>query len=547
MLISQIQRYFVTIRYLKLIQIIGRLWIRVYRPRPNLSTRPKTCSHKGKYTTPIQRQISLVGKTNWFLLNDHGNLNEVGWTDESKSKLWRYNQHYFDDLNAVFADTRLIWHKELIEIWITENPPGAGVGWDPYPTSLRIVNWVKWYMRYPSATSSFLQSLAIQARWLEKRLEWHLLGNHLLSNAKALIHVGLIFQGKEAERWLNKGFKILYAQYREQILTDGAHFELSPMYHAITLEDMLDLYNILMAYEKRLSISQQTLVRKIASKIPKMIYWLNAMSHPDNRIAFFNDSCFGVAPVNKQIERYANELNFSWRVPEGPIIDLEASGYVRLNSKNAVMLFDCCRVGPDYLPGHAHADTLSLELSLFGDRIFVNSGTSEYAANSLREFQRGTSAHNTLTWNNQNSSDVWASFRVGRRANIIAREIFCQDDRLMVIATQDGYSRIFNPMFHTRCVRLGDYSLVVEDTISRSEKSCVRYYLHPNIRVKFTDRFKGILVSEDNKEIRFSFSGVNSLDLISTSWYPEFNISLPNTCLSAEVSNLNCKLELCWD
>ena len=535
-----------TISHLKLTQIIGRFWFRVYRPKPNLSERPQTYSKKGVYVTPAKRQISLVGKTNWILLNDHGNLNEIGWTNESKSKLWRYNQHYFDDLNAVFSDTRLIWHRELIEIWIVENPPGEGVGWDPYPTSLRIVNWVKWYMRYPDATGPFLQSLAIQARWLEKRLEWHLLGNHLFSNAKALIHVGVIFEGKEADRWLNKGFDILHAQYQEQILKDGAHFELSPMYHAIALEDMLDLYNILVAYEERLSSLQRTLVRKIASIIPQMIYWLNAMSHPDNQIAFFNDCCFGIAPQNKEIKRYANALNFIWRVPDSPIVDLEASGYVRLNSKNAVLLFDCCRVGPDYLPGHAHADTLSLEFSLFGNRVFVNSGTSEYAVNSLREFQRGTSAHNTLTWNNQNSSDVWSSFRVGSRANITARNIFCNDDRMMVIATHDGYSSMFTPMLHTRCIELGDSSLVVEDMISGSGKKFVNYYLHPKIQIKFIDRFNGVLVAGDNTEYRFSFSGVKSVKLISTSWYPEFNIGIPNTCLSAEVSNLNCKIELRW-
>jgi hypothetical protein len=33
-----------------------------------------------------------------------------------------------------------------------------------------------------------------------------------------------------------------------------------------------------------------------------------------------------------------------------------------------VLILDVAPVGPDYLPGHAHADTLSFELSLFGQR-----------------------------------------------------------------------------------------------------------------------------------------------------------------------------------
>ena len=42
-------------------------------------------------------------------------------------------------------------------------------------------------------------------------------------------------------------------------------------------------------------------------------------------------------------------------------------------------LLDVARVGPDYLPGHAHADTLSFELSLYDRRTIVNCGISQYA------------------------------------------------------------------------------------------------------------------------------------------------------------------------
>ena len=39
---------------------------------------------------------------------------------------------------------------------------------------------------------------------------------------------------------------------------------------------------------------------------------------------------------------------------------------------------DVALIGPNYQPGHAHADVLSFELSLFGQRLLVNIGTSEY-------------------------------------------------------------------------------------------------------------------------------------------------------------------------
>ena len=62
------------------------------------------------------------------------------WNAAERDKLWLYNLHYFDDLNAAQANQRTVWHRALIDRWIADNPPGQGNGWEPYPTSLRIVN-----------------------------------------------------------------------------------------------------------------------------------------------------------------------------------------------------------------------------------------------------------------------------------------------------------------------------------------------------------------------------------------------------------------------
>ncbi|MEN9780004.1 MAG: hypothetical protein RL014_1152 [Pseudomonadota bacterium] len=91
------------------------------------------------------------------------------------------------------------------------------------------------------------------------------------------------------------------------------------------------------------------------------------------------------------------------------------SGYVRLDNGPAVALLDVAPVGPDYLPGHAHADTLSFELSVGAQRVLVNSGTSCYGSSAERLRQRGTAAHNTVVVNGQDSSEVWGGFRVARR------------------------------------------------------------------------------------------------------------------------------------
>ena len=67
-------------------------------------------------------------------------------------------------------------------------------------------------------------------------------------NAKALVFAGLFFGGRceqgEAARWLAAGFKIAEREFAEQVRPDGSHFEQSPMYHALMVEDALDLINI---------------------------------------------------------------------------------------------------------------------------------------------------------------------------------------------------------------------------------------------------------------------------------------------------------------
>ena len=53
---------------------------------------------------------------------------------------------------------------------------------------------------------------------------------------------------KNSKTWLKKGLKILNDELHEQVLGDGGHFELSPMYHSIILEDILDILHLIGFY-----------------------------------------------------------------------------------------------------------------------------------------------------------------------------------------------------------------------------------------------------------------------------------------------------------
>ena len=214
-------------------------------------------NQSGIWTEFARRKQSLYGPMAFRLINEDYDVKTAGWEPPHLSELFLYNLHYFDDLNSQNSSDRTKWHHDLIAHWILENPPAKGKGWDPYPTSLRLTNWIKWSLSGHCLSSEAKQSLFIQTRWLARRLEWHLLGNHLFVNAKALVFSGLFFAGPEAQKWLTKGIKILSKEIPEQILPDGGHFERSPMYHALALEDMLDLVNISQVFDGVLSEEQR--------------------------------------------------------------------------------------------------------------------------------------------------------------------------------------------------------------------------------------------------------------------------------------------------
>jgi uncharacterized heparinase superfamily protein len=539
--VTTLSRYYHTVRHLRPIQIAGRLRLALPRPRPDLRPPPAVRAMPGRYAVPIEAEPSLVGPDTFRLLNEERRCRDAAdWQPRDASDLWTYHLHYFDDLNARAAAARADWHQQLLSRWVSENPPPEGPGWDPYPISRRIVNWAKWALRGHSLTPACQGSLAVQTRWLLRRLEHHILGNHLLANAKALVHAGLYFDGAEADLWHRRGMALLEAQLREQVLADGAHFELSPMYHALALEDLLDLSNILRAFGRAVPPQWPALVGRMRT-------WLAAMSHPDGELAFFNDAAWGMAPTARSLDTYAQRLDLPpAEAVDTPLAVLAASGYVRAALDAACLICDCGPVGPDYLPGHAHADTLSFELSLGEQRVFVNSGTSRYGADAERQRQRGTRAHNTVTINGVDSSEVWAAFRVARRAHGTLRRASAAGDAVVIEGSHDGYHRLAGRNEHSRCWTLAAGSLRIDDRIAgRFASAESRLFLHPQLQAQTAAG--RVSLSLAGREIAsVSFEGAASVAVEDATWHPRFGVAMPSVCVVARFSGARLATQVNW-
>lgn len=540
--LSTLARYYHTARHLRPIQVAARAWFKVQRPRPDARAAPALRSARGPLLPGPERAPMLLAPDLFRFLNlQRRCVSAADWQPADVSKLWVYNLHYFDDLNARDAPLRRDWHAALLERWVRENPPGPGDAWEPYPLSRRIVNWVQWSLRGQELPPACWQSLAVQARWLSRRLEYHLLGNHLLVNAKALMHAGLYFAGPEAERWYARGHDLLARQLPEQVLADGGHFERSPMYHAAALEDLLDLVNLLQAYGREPPAPW-------CAAVTSMRRWLGVMTHPDGEIAFFNDAAFDIAARPSELEAYALRLGLG-AMPAAPeaLVVLQPSGYVRGRNDAAYLVCDCAPVGPDYLPAHAHADTLSFELSLYGRRLLVNSGTSQYATDRERQRQRGTAAHNTVLVDGADSSEVWAGFRVARRARAHLALARVGAQELEIAASHDGYRRLPGRNQHQRHWRLEAQALSIEDHVSGAFASArAHMHLHPQFSARAVAADAVLLNGPDGIQARLLIEGAAHVEVAPSTWHPRFGVREANLCVIAHLGGPTLRTRLTW-
>ncbi|MDA9014267.1 heparinase II/III family protein [Porticoccaceae bacterium] len=503
-------------------------------PKPK---RSKTWEHLPLYSNKIDSQLEAC------FLNHTKKLDlPADWNNESPSKLWVYNLHYFEDLLSDNAEEKHNFHLQLLTSWVDQNPVGFGNGWEPYPTSLRIVNILKAWLGGLELDKKLFSSVFSQASFLSNDLEKHLLGNHYFVNLKALLFAGVIFKNT---RWLSIAEKGLLTEIPEQILEDGANFELSPMYHSLILVDMLDMFNLSRAYPSQVP---GILVSQLEYYIPKMLAFMEAMAHPDGGVSFFNDSADEIAPAKAKIESYGEMLGFKTNrldLSKTKIVDNSKSGYICATSAGNKLIFDTAAIGPDYIPAHAHADTLSFELSLGKERVFVNSGTSEYGLGESRQNQRKTKSHNTVEIDEKDSSQIWSGFRVAKRARIIRKHHeINSEDTIICVGEHDGYIQTFGGCTHTRIINLGKNRLTVNDTVSGNFANASSYFhFHPDLNVYFE---QNILNVNGLNFLMCSDLSDHSHTLFDSTYHPEFGITRKNKVLSIDFKGRDLQVSFIW-
>lgn len=489
-----------TLKYIRFNQLFYQIKYRINTNQVSLINSLCPVVSETIFLKPFIRNSNSYQDNEFVFLNKKQKFKTIDWNFNTYGKLWTYNLNYFDFINQGNLDTETSL-KLMLDYCNSSSNLKDGL--EPYPISLRTINWIKFISKHKINNETINLRLYNDYLILLSKLEYHIKANHLLENAYSLFFGAHYFKDIE---WLQKAENLLNKELIEQILPDGAHYELSPMYHKIILLRNLDCYNLAISN----NFCSEKIIKILYNTSSKMISWLNAISFNNDEIPLVNDSSLEITPENYILRDYASSLNIKFNN-----ITLKESGYRKLNHLSFEVLFDVGQIAPSYQPGHSHADNLNILLNYNNEKIIVDTGISTYEKNKIRQNERSSVSHNVITYNNLDSSDVWSGFRVGKRAQT---EVI-NETASEIEATHDGY-KSKGIQINRKLKKTNQGIQIIDSSNSLNVKLIGRFHFHPNTTLELSNNQITV-----NKKIIITFTDIESLFIREFNWCKEFNVT----------------------
>ncbi len=471
------------------------------------------------------RRIELIGRSVAF-------RDQIDWDFADEGPLWAYHLHQFDYARSASSTPEA--RGALLLDWIERHP--RGTGWNPHPISLRIVSWGR-LLTQPgglptSVREAVVSSLADQIETLSRHPEIRLQANHLFSNWLGVLYGGLLLRHPRADVWRRRG-RALERELERQIGRDGLHEERSPMYHALLLENVLDLLNLARAVagsdDPPGGVAE--LVDRLCEVAGRMLGALAVLTHPDGEIALFADSSFGVAHPPAVLSDYARRLGVSVVSPDRAGV-LPDGGYARVEAGPFTAIASLSGPAPAHQPGHAHCDFLAFELSCGGERVVTDSGVPEYIPGALREACRSVRAHATLEIEGHEPAEIWGGHRVGGRPVVSAEPgepLVSASGRCAGWSTRDTEHR-------REWRRQGGLLEITDHLTGRARAVRARLPLAPGIEVRLESGTDATLhlCLPSGRRVRVGLPSGLRYRTERAPYFPEFGCRLERPCVVGE-------------
>jgi hypothetical protein len=464
--------------------------------------------------------------------------------------IWELNRHqHWLALGRAFWLTGDVRYRQrvLTELasWMDANPPLTGINWaSMLELGFRSLSWL-WALAFFADLSTsdeapwivdLLLALDRQLTQIERNLSYYFSPNtHLLGEALALYVCGRslpLLKCSPERAALGRG--ILLGEARRQITADGGHCERSTHYHRYTLDFYLLALIIAritnddaageferaasrLADAARLLADDRGELPQIGDDDGGMLLPIAGRPPRDIRdslavaAALLNRPELRIGQVPEEAHwllahpSLAASLDGERRGPQRPAHNghlarvngrsgaLQDTGYyVSRSPRGDHLVIDGGAHG--YLNGgHAHADALSLTLTVAGVPLLVDSGTGAYTVNqALRDRLRSSQMHNTLVVDDRSQSIVKGPFSWSTMAHAKVRTWKTGPTFDYFEGTHNGY----HPIEHRRHVlaKHGDL-VVVADLVAGEGEHAASVYWHLDTRWRVGVRESGVTFS----------------------------------------------------
>ncbi len=426
---------------------------------------------------------------------------------------------------ALQADPRYAAEfADQLDAWLADNPWPYGVNWSrSMEVAVRAVNWL-WAAALfadapefaPALKRRFLKAMLQHGNQILNNLEYtDNNGNHYLSNGVGLLVLGLLFaELQPAAAWRKKGSEIVWGEIQRQVHPDGVDFEQGLGYHGLVAEFWYS--SVLLCERNALEVPPH-----VRPRLERMFDFMLAYTRPDGtfpqlgdnddgRLAGIDDESFGshcrhLAVGGAMFQRAdllgaagdaletavwlcgPEVLQQSRTAPPPESRAFAVGGFYIMRTPDTSLVIDAGEVGMRGIGGHGHADVLSFDLWAAGADVLVDSGTYTYSADAaLRQVLRGTTAHNTLRIDAQDSSRLgtgrwlWLIENDARPLDVDWRSAATCDE---FVGSHSGYRRLSEPVTHTRRIAFDKRTHVwrIEDVLDGAGTHLVELFFHPGV------------------------------------------------------------------
>ena len=455
---------------------------------------------------------------------------DVWWSDvdfrfdpeiDDPRYVWEVNRHlHLTSLARAFVLTgneqyaRAAWRQ--MADWVRRNPPYFGVNWaSVLEVGIRLISWTLTMGLLGGAGASendvrdVLTSCSLQARHVSDNLTFYgsSRNNHLIGEAAGLLAAGVALPFLDGSNlWIERAWRVLDREVPGQLSSDGVSLEQTFHYQVFVVEFAL----VTAACAKALG---RPLQAPFLAALGRAVDTLRSLADGAVAPPRVGDEDGGRAYVlDERPKRQARAavaaglLVDRGRLPQGleaadlasamwlfgsdavgaaldeprtyarpPRMAFPVGGYFVQGDGRAHSVVDCGPLGLGTIAAHGHADCLSLEVAYDGEWLVVDPGTYCYhRERAWRDHFRSTGAHNTVSVDDADQSEMLGPFLWGARAE--AEPVFWSgDERLSVFrGRHDGYVRRFGATHERTVVFLKGGAWIVLDRIEGAGRRRVR-------------------------------------------------------------------------